>query len=59
MLATYVSTPPIVAAMGAEVVVVGTTTGIVELMASVSEKRRLATRLWAEEGPPLLTESSW
>jgi hypothetical protein len=39
MLATYVGMPSIVAAMDAEVVVVGTITGVVESMASVSGKR--------------------
>jgi hypothetical protein len=53
----YVGTPPIVAAIGAEVVAVGTATGVVKSMAYVFGKRCLATWLWTEEVPPLLTES--
>jgi hypothetical protein len=58
MFATYVGMLTVAAAMGVKVVVVGMTTGVVEPMTSASEKRHLATRLWVEEGPPLLAESS-
>jgi hypothetical protein len=58
MFVTYVSMLTVAAAMGAKVVVVGMTTGVVEPMTSASGKIHLATRLWVEEGPPLLAESS-